>query len=294
MTVLSLFDGISCGLLALKRAGIPVKEYYASEIDESAIKVSKSNHPQIKHLGDVSGWKSWNIPRPDLILAGSPCQGFSYQGKGLNFDDPRSKLFFEFVEIVNHFKPQYWLLENVVMKQEWQDTITGILCVQPELICSSRFSAQTRPRTYWKNWPTTFPDDKHIHLNMVLESDLDWNPAAIRGRKINRKTMKRDDSNPDIPYSQMLTVKGRSDKMNCLTTVPKDTVLTRFSEGLYFADDYQQGQDWRYLTPTEYERLQTLPDGYTESVSKFSRYRLCGNAWTVDVVKYLMKGIGEV
>ena len=105
MRVLSLFDGISCGKVALDRAGIPVTEYYASEIDKYAITVSKANHPTIHHLGDVNNWRSWGIPRPDLIIGGSPCQGFSFAGKQLEFDDPRSALFFTLVEIIAHYRP---------------------------------------------------------------------------------------------------------------------------------------------------------------------------------------------
>jgi DNA (cytosine-5)-methyltransferase 3A len=291
IVVLSLFDGIACGMEALKRAGISVSKYYASEIDEQAIKVARANHPDIIHLGRVEDWRRWNIDKPDLILGGSPCQGFSYQGKCLNFDDPRSKLFFQFVDIVEHYKPRHWLLENVVMKQEWQDVISSHLKTEPIEICSSLVSAQTRPRKYWFNWDAPMPVDKGIVVSSVLAKNLDWFPAAIRGRKINRATMKRDDKNPDVPYSQMLTVKTRGDKMGCLTTVAKDTVLSRFSEGLYFANDYEQDVDWRYLERVEMERLQTLPDGYTSSVSENASRRLCGNGWTVDVIKHLLEAM---
>lgn len=127
MNVLSLFDGMSCGRIALDRAGISVDNYYASEIDKYAIQVSKKNYPDIVQLGDITQWESWDLPEIDLILAGSPCQGFSNAGKGLNFDDPRSKLFFTFVDILKHYKPKYWLLENVKMKKEWSDVITKTL-----------------------------------------------------------------------------------------------------------------------------------------------------------------------
>jgi site-specific DNA-cytosine methylase len=291
IVVLSLFDGIACGLEALKRAGITVSEYYASEIDKHAIKVAKDNHPKIIHIGSVENWRKWRIQQPDLVLGGSPCQGFSYSGKCLNFDDPRSKLFFEFVDIVEHYKPKHWLLENVVMKDEWQQIISSHLKVEPIQMCSSLVSAQTRPRNYWFNWDAPMPVDKGIEVSTILTNNLDWFPAAIRGRKINRATMKRDDKNPDVPYSQMLTVKGRGNKMGCITTVAKDTVLSRFSEGLYFASDYEQGVDWRYLERLEYERLQTLPDGYTSSVSENIAHRLCGNGWTVDAIKHLLEAM---
>lgn len=291
IVVLSLFDGVACGLEALKRAGITVSAYYASEIDKHAIAVAKANHSEIINIGSVENWRKWRIPQPDLVLGGSPCQGFSYSGKCLNFDDPRSKLFFEFVDIIEHYKPKNWLLENVVMKEEWQQIISSHLKIEPIQICSSLVSAQTRPRNYWFNWDAPMPADKGIKVSSILTKNLDWFPAAIRGRKINRATMKRDDKNPDVPYSQMLTVKTRGDKMGCITTVAKDTVLSRFSNGLYFASDYEQGVDWRYLERLEYERLQTLPDGYTSSVSENAAQRLCGNGWTVDVIKHLLEAM---
>jgi len=120
MNVLSLFDGLSGGRIALERAGIKVDNYYASEIDKYATIVSAKNYPDIIRLGDVTKWQEWNLPKIDMVIGGSPCQGFSNAGKGLNFDDPRSKLFFTFVDIVKALKPTYFLLENVMMKKEWQ------------------------------------------------------------------------------------------------------------------------------------------------------------------------------
>lgn len=133
--VLSLFDGISCGRIALERAGINVEKYYASEIDKYAIKVSQDNWNDIIQLGDINNWKQWDIDwsKIDLLIGGSPCQGFSFAGKQLNFNDERSKLFFTFVDILNHIKklnPNVkFLLENVKMKKEWQDIITESLFV---------------------------------------------------------------------------------------------------------------------------------------------------------------------
>ena len=112
MNVLSLFDGISCGMIALERLGIKVDNYFASEINKDAIKISKSNYPQIIQIGDVRNLDLDKLPKIDLLIGGSPCQGFSYAGKGLNFEDPRSKLFFEFVKIRNKINPKWWLLEN--------------------------------------------------------------------------------------------------------------------------------------------------------------------------------------
>ena len=159
MNVLSLFDGISAGMLALQRAGIKVDKYYASEIEPNAIAVSKRNFPNIIQLGDVTKWREWNIElnKIDLLIGGSPCQGFSSSGKVLNFEDPRSKLFFQYVEILNYIKsvnPNVkFLLENVGMKKEWSDIISERLGVPYTEINSKYFSAQNRVRYYWTNFP---------------------------------------------------------------------------------------------------------------------------------------------
>lgn len=186
MIVLSLFDGISCGRVALERAGIKIDKYYASEIDPYAEKISQSNYPDIIRLGDITKWQEWDIEKPDMIIAGSPCQGFSRAGKGLNFEDPRSKLFFVFADILRYYHPKYFLLENVKMKLEWNDTISTILgdiypeCVrqnemfqkgrlEPVLINSALLSAQNRERLYWCNWQVTQPEDKGILLKDIIE-----------------------------------------------------------------------------------------------------------------------------
>lgn len=148
MNVLSLFDGMSCGHIALDKAGIKVNNYFASEIDKHAIKVTQTNYPNTIQLGSVTDWCFWDLPKIDIILAGSPCQGFSNAGKMLAFDDPRSKLFFEFVNILKAFKPKYFLLENVRMKKEWQDIVTKYVGVEPVAINSDLLSAQRRYRLY--------------------------------------------------------------------------------------------------------------------------------------------------
>jgi len=182
MNVLSLFDGISAGRVALERAGIIVKNYYASEVDSYAIKVSNKNYPDIIQLGDVTNWRNWNIDWStiDLIIGGSPCQGFSFAGKQLNFEDPRSKLFFEFVDIRNNIRTHNpnvkFLLENVRMKQEYQDVISKYTGVSPIMINSSLLSAQNRVRLYWTNIPdVNQPNDKGILLKDVIQSDIGFN-----------------------------------------------------------------------------------------------------------------------
>lgn len=170
--VLSLFDGMSCGQIALERAGIKVNNYFASEIDKYAIQVAKHNYPNMQHIGDVTKVKASELPKIDLLIGGSPCQGFSFAGKQLNFDDPRSKLFFEFVRLLKECSPKYFLLENVKMKKEYQDVITEHLGVEPIEINSNLLSAQNRKRIYWTNIPgVTIPNDKGILLKDIVHEN---------------------------------------------------------------------------------------------------------------------------
>jgi DNA-cytosine methyltransferase len=172
--VLSLFDGISCGMVALERAGIKVDEYYASEIDKYAIKVSEKNYPNIKRIGDVTKVKGADLPKIDLLVGGSPCQGFSFAGKQLNFNDERSKLFFEYVRLLKETKPKYFLLENVKMKKEYQDVISKFLGVEPIEINSALVSAQNRKRLYWTNIPNiTQPEDQGILLKTIVHENTE-------------------------------------------------------------------------------------------------------------------------
>jgi DNA-cytosine methyltransferase len=181
MIVLSLFDGISGARLACERAGIKVDKYYASEIDKYAIEVSKKNFPDIIQLGDITKWKEWKIEQPDLIIGGSPCQGFSFAGKQLNFEDERSKLFFVFNNILCHYQPKNFLLENVKMKKEYQDVITDFLGVKPVLLNSSLLSAQNRERLYWNNVKIIHPEDKGILLKDIVFDDSIFTYLRPRG-----------------------------------------------------------------------------------------------------------------
>mgnify|MGYP003138085313 CR=1 FL=1 len=173
MNVLSLFDGMSCGQIALDRLGIKVENYYASEIDKYAIKVTQKNYPNTIQLGDIKNIKGEDLPSIDLVLAGSPCQGFSFAGKQLAFDDPRSALFFEFVRLLKEVKPKYFLLENVRMKKEYLDAITDLVGVEPILINSALVSAQNRQRYYWTNLPVAGqPEDKGLALKDILDPSV--------------------------------------------------------------------------------------------------------------------------
>ena len=173
VNVLSLFDGMSCGRIALERCGFHVKNYWASEIDKYAMKVAKANWPDTVHIGDVQNviWpEMFDGANIDLLIGGSPCQGFSWAGKRLNFDDSRSKLFFEFVRVLKECKPKWFLLENVNMKQEFQDIISEQLGVKPIRINSNIVSAQNRDRLYWTNIPVdSMPENKRIVLKDILE-----------------------------------------------------------------------------------------------------------------------------
>lgn len=174
MRVLSLFDGISCGRVALDRAGIKLDQYYASEIDKYAIQIAKKNYPDTIQIGDVQQAKGAKYKGIDLLIGGSPCQGFSFAGKQLNFIDPRSRLFFEYVRLLEEVQPKYFLLENVKMKKEYQDIITRYLGVEPIQINSALVSAQNRKRLYWTNIPgIKQPEDKGIMLKDIVHENVD-------------------------------------------------------------------------------------------------------------------------
>lgn len=371
MNVLSLFDGMSCGQIALDRIGIKVDKYFASEVDKYAIKVAQKNYPNTIQLGSVEFvTQSMINNKIDLLIGGSPCQGFSFAGKQLNFQDPRSKLFFEFVRLLKECKPKYFLLENVRMKKEYQDVISDYLGVEPIAINSRLVSAQNRYRLYWTNIPNiNQPSDKGVLLKDILEDD-----SRIVGRIVNRRLDSngtRKDYDKDIPYKEMLeprddfksgtittvtkdnvvlikeaTVKGYLEvkpgecvdltqpnsktrrgrymehKSNCLTTshqfskiicnvnpsgrgmngnvynIENDkspTLTTNKGEGIKIGGSKEYGNFYyRKLTPVECERLQTVPDNYTNCVSNSQRYKMLGNGWTVDVITHILKNIIDV
>ena len=185
INVLSLFDGMSCGQIAIKNLGITVDNYFACEIDKHAIQVTQHNFPNTIQLGDVTKVSAKDLPRIDLLIGGSPCQGFSFAGKQLAFDDPRSKLFFEFVRLKNECNPTYFMLENVKMKKEFELIISQYLGVAPIEINSALLSAQNRVRLYWTNIANEpyglfgdmqcmipQPNDKGILLRDILETDV--------------------------------------------------------------------------------------------------------------------------
>lgn len=385
MNVLSLFDGISCGMVALERANIKIDKYYASEIDKYAIQVSEKNYPNIIRLGDVTNWKNWNINwnEIDLLIGGSPCQGFSNAGNKLNFEDSRSKLFFVYVDILNHLKtinPKIkFLLENVKMKYEWIDIISNYLGLEPIEINSSLVSAQNRKRLYWCNWQVELPKDKEILLKDIVHENIDKNIDSkyILSEKIQERFKFVSNSwciGTTKPTFRTIGQRdwgyGENNKVGCLTATdykqPKQILINlekykvpikntlkildketdrgkigHFKNGglgmrLYNihnktvtlcgakTEHYlfgcitpdrinkrQNGQRFndgnkfytlttvdrhgvlidgyiRKLTPVECERLQTLPDNYSDGISDAQRYKCLGNGWTVDVVAHIL------
>ena len=278
--ILALFDGISCGQVALNRAGVSFDTYYSSEIDKKCQEVTTVNYPNTVHLGDVTNWQSWDIEDIDLVMGGSPCQGFSFAGKQLNFNDPRSKLFFTMVDIINHFKPKYFLLENVVMKQSYQDIISQKLGVQPVFINSSDITPQSRRRLYWTNIPgfTSGPKPKITKLSEILQSDSQVDPKYL----ITPAHQKRIDNSEDVK-------KGFT-KVDPVTAVCMTARQFANWKGTYITTP----KGLRKLTPVECERLQTLPDDYTAAVANCHRYRALGNGWTVDVIAHIFSLIPKV
>ena len=402
MNVLSLFDGMSCGMIALDRLGIKVDNYYASEIDKYAIQVSQANYPDIIQVGDITKLDLSTLPKIDLVMGGSPCQGFSFAGKQLAFDDPRSALFFEFHKAISYLQPKYFLLENVKMKKEYLDIISEYMGVEPIFINSSLVSAQSRQRYYWTNIPNVEqPEERGIVLRDILEDQPSENPVKhternrrhlkqldekslcmtatmykgagnngmtlvpqkihdiprdvlkdnerqrrvyskegksptllaradspkvmksdkpqhigtavdVNGHDILKRVYSPDGKSPtvnsmgggnrepkvvvgayrarsvdengkrvawkDVKPKQMLELR-KDEKSNSVTSVQKDNVLTQ--DEVY----------WRKLTPLECERLQTVPDNYTNHVSNTQRYKMLGNGWTIEVIAHILQNM---
>jgi len=289
MNILSLFDGISCGQVALNRAGIKYDKYFASEIDKKAICITQYNYPNTIQLGSVYNIKGKDLPEIDLLFGGSPCQGFSSSGKRLNFEDKRSMLFFEFVRLLKECKPKHWLFENVVMSKEVEEIVNEQLGTKPVTINSATVSAQNRVRLYWSWDKLESPKDKGIKLITILENRDMPNKASIIGRRINSRGV-REDYNKNVPLIQCLEVRrSNTTKSNCLTTVDKDNVLTSLPIGRYI-DVFKRRLPFRYYTLNEYCRLQTIPENYFDYiVSESETKKLIGNGWTVDVIVDLLR-----
>lgn len=313
MNILSLFDGMSCGQIALNRAGINYNNYFASEIDKYAIKVAQANYPNTVQLGDVTKIKVEELPRIDLLIGGSPCQGFSLAGKQLNFNDERSKLFFEYLRILNDIRKTNpdvkFLLENVKMKKEWVEVINDLLGVKGVFINSKLVAAQNRPRWYWTNiCEIEQPEDKGIFLVDILENNVD-EKYFIKGGRLawlkNFGEVKERDGyiafNPN--KAKCLTVRAEP-SWNCTYILqwprgynsgglkaidgktPSLTTSCWPSNSLLLSEE-----NVRKLTPIECERLQTIPDNYTNHVGDSQRYKMLGNGWTVEIITHIFRGL---
>ena len=297
MNVLSLFDGISCGQLALNRAAIKIDNYYASEIKKYAIKVTQKHFPNTIHIGDVTKVKykdgilytengDFKVGKIDLLIGGSPCQNFSiartcmYEIDGLKGD--KSKLFYEYLRILKEVKPDYFLLENVKMKKESYEELNKYLGVKGISIYSELVSFQKRPRIYWSNIPNiTIPEDKHINFQDYKDMDYDYCKQFKLKRTTSREKMWNNGQGRNSEI-RSCDNKTNSKKIYCLTRkqdrCPKS--------GLFEFDDF-----CRYLTRKEIELAQTLPIGYTDDLSYRQMQDVCGDGWTVDVIVHILKGL---
>jgi DNA (cytosine-5)-methyltransferase 3A len=311
---------MSCGQIALNRLGIKIDNYLASEIDLHAMKVAKANYPNTHHIGSVVNVDGYSLPKIDLLIGGSPCQSFSFAGKrkGMSTIDEQeiltlghylqlkaenyefegqSYLFWEYMRLLNEVKPKYFLLENVVMSEKWERVLSKAIGVNPILINSNLVSAQNRERLYWTNiglkpmglfnYPMTTieqPKDLGILLKDILQTEVDkkyFLKEKIQGVYNNRRlneTIKKhkkniengtliDAYNKAIQKEKSITISTRVDASNA-TFINSDNCI-------------------RKLTPIECERLQTVPDNYTNYVGNTYRYKMLGNGWTVDIIKHI-------
>ena len=256
MRVLSCFDGVAGAAEAFKRADIPISQYFAFEIDKYAIQIARKNHPNIIHLGDLKNWRTLPPFEIDVIIAGFPCQAWSMAGKQEGDNDPRGALVHDLIDIWKHYKPTFFLFENVKMKKEFLEYVNNLFGVEPILINSALVSAQNRERYYWTNIPgIEQPEDKGILLKDVVECD------SIKDKT---KTIRVGGRNSPI------------DSWRCWDLF----------------EYYERGnvKNRRY-TPVECERLQGLPDGYTEGVSNTQRYKAIGNGFNIETIAHILRGL---
>lgn len=329
INVLSLFDGMSCGQIALKELGITVNNYFASEIDKHAIAQTQYNFPNTVQLGDVTTVKAKDLPPIDLLIGGSPCQGFSFAGKQLNFNDPRSVLFFEYVRILKELReinPNVkFLLENVRMKKESEAVISKALGVFPVVINSALVSAQNRVRLYWSDiqvkkvglFGETYSDieppaDKGIFLRDIIDKEVAekyYINRDITDRML--RNLKSQDSRANcllataykgsqtngmtlVEVDYCAAMRGRPDKSgkNVQRLEPREDNKTNCLTSVE-KDNFivSKGKRIRRLTPLECSRLQTIPVWYKWNCSDTQAYKMLGNGWTVDVIAHILKGL---
>lgn len=299
MKVLSLFDGISCGMVALERAGIPVERYVAYEIEPNAIKISQKNYPKIEHCGDVTKADFTQYLGFDLLIGGSPCTNWScaknhkakekkelFINEGIGWE-----LFKQYARALEEAKPRYFLYENNYrISQNIVEAITEILGVQPILIDSSLVSAQRRKRLYWTNIPgVTQPEDRGIVLRDIYVPDeslvrTDKRILATAVRKGNYVQYAVNDKHSTSQAFRLYYLDGKSPTIARCRTESKCNILI----------DNNDLSTFKIISPIEAERLQTLPDNYTEGVPKTRRFESIGNGWTVDVIAHVLKGVDEL
>ena len=298
----SAFSGSDIGYLILKDMGIVIKEYYSSEIDDDAISISKKHFPKIKHIGDITKVDTSKLKHINYMSAGSPCQGFSRNGKGLNFDDHRSKLFFVWNKQRMEINPKFFFLENVCMKKEWEDYITETLGVEPIKTNAGDYSAQKRPRTFWTNIPQVTHEIIEQKLLDIIEhdaipiqkvSDAEKEKFLIlhNGKCIVRNATKEgfliaehgDGINLSFPNST--TRRGNVSKQKC------NTLDTSCNNGI-FLHDGKKGIVRKYSL-VELERLQGYPDNFTNGISLTARKKIIGNGWNKPQVSALHLGLKD-
>ena len=291
LKVLSLFDGISCGMVALERAGIPVERYVAYEIEPNAIKISKKNYPMIEHCGDVTTADFTQYQGFDIAIGGSPCQDLSNykydRGDVKGLEGAKSSLFYHYVRALKQCKPKYFLLENVAsMEQKWADVISEELGVNPVMINSSLVCAAERKRLYWTNIPgVTQPSNKGIVLSDIVL------PAVDVPEKYWYKREFKYNGDEEKVQATLLGGGLMRNMRECYNLNGKcNTLLCDGDGGNRQKKVYQDGR-CRKLMPIEYERLQNLPDRYSDCVADCHRYTAIGNAWTVDVIAHLFTGL---
>lgn len=275
INVLSLFDGMSCGRIALSRTGLGVDNYFASEIDKAAILVTSKNWPDTVQVGDVTMLETSTLPKIDLLIGGSPCQSISNLGDGSGLEG-KSKLFWHYLRVMKEVNPKYFLLENVAGNKKAVQSITDAIGVEPVVFNSNLVSAQNRKRLYWTNIEFSLPEDKNIVLQDILDVELHESSVLTEGRlrwllsEKGKATVEKRYAAIDPIKANCLT--ARSDaSWNC-NYVTRNGVLTK-------------------LSCEEYEKLQTVPVGYTASVRNSERYKMLGNGWTVDVIAHILKHI---
>ena len=327
MVVLSLFDGMSCAQIALRELGIKVDRYYASEINKHAIKQTQLNFPDTIQLGDVRNVHAKDLPKIDLVCGGSPCQGFSFAGKQLNFNDPRSALFFEFVRILNECREinpdVLFMLENVRMKREYEQVISDTLGIKPVMINSALVSAQNRVRLYWSNIRTApdglfeiktdipQPKDRRLFLRDILEDEVDakyfvspkmWKWLTKHSEKTGNKIRLLNGNNKSGCLTATAQLKGNLTTDYVVIQRPRgnnngdvfaDKSPTLTSNSFEQNNFIQKGELVRKYTPTEAARLQTIPDWYKWECSDTQAYTMLGNGWTIEVIKHIFSFIHQ-